>query len=137
MKTQNGFTLMELLVVVIIIAIASAVAIPSIKNGLASMEFKKGKQDLALLFKRALVLSRFDGNAKIIKFNEETGMLELGKKNLKPFNGKYELKEMKKNGVTKETIAIVPYQFFTVSLVFEDFTIDIDMYSGAVNEKHQ
>ncbi len=137
MKKQNGFTLMELLVVVIIIAVASAVAIPSIKSGLASMEFKKGKQDLALLFKRALVLSRFDGNAKIIKFNKENGILEFGKKKLKPFSGKYELKEMRKNGIEKETIAIVPYQFFVVSLVFEDFTIDINMYSGAVNEKYE
>jgi len=134
---NKGFTLIELLIVIIIIGISVAIAIPSIRSGLASMEFNKGKQDLVLLFKRALILSRFDGKAKIIKFDKESGSLVFGKKQLKPFLGKEELKEMTKNGMEVESLAVVPFQFYTVGLVFEDFTIEINMYSGKVSENYE
>ncbi len=131
---NNGFTFMELMVVMIIIAVMSALVYPSFKRGMESIKEQKKKAYLELLFKRALVQSRFDGKARVIKLNRDGNLLLNGKKLKKSVKG---IKELKMNGKKVDTLAILPASFFTVSIVFEDYTYTIDLYTGETEVKKE
>lgn len=77
---RRGFTLVELLIVIIIIAVLAAIAIPKFQDGAEKAEHAKAKADLALL-RQAVSRVHFDTN----HYPTELSALD---KSTKPAKGK-------------------------------------------------
>ncbi|WP_201327277.1 type IV pilin protein [Thermotomaculum hydrothermale] len=129
---NKGFTLMELMVVLIIIAIMSAVVYPYFKKGMESIKSQREKAYLELFFKRALILSRFDRRAKIVSLGNNGSLLLDGKKPKKSIDG---VKELKMNGKKVKSIAILPASFYTITIVFDKYNYSFDLYTGEIELK--
>ncbi len=125
---NKGFTLMELIVVMIIIAVMGAIVYPSLKKGMRSIRENKYKAKLEVLFKRALITSRFDGKAKVLKIDPDTGKIIEGKKSFEFFGAK--ALKFEKNGKETDTLVILPFSFYKASVIFEGITFSIDLYTG-------
>ena len=125
---NSGFTLMELIVVMIIIAVMGVIVYPSLKKGMRSIRENKDKARLEVLFKRALITSRFDGKAKVLKIEKNTGKIKQGDKTFEFFGEKALRFEM--NGKETDTLVILPFSFYKASVVFEGTTFSIDLYTG-------
>ncbi len=131
---NKGFTLMELMVVMIIIAVMGAIVYPSFKRGMESIKRQKQEAALELLFKRALVYSRFDSKARIISLDENGNLLLNGKKLKKNIKG---IKELRVDDKKVNSIAVLPASFFTVQVVFDRYLYSIDLYSGETEVKEE
>jgi len=127
---------MELLVVVLIIAVMGAIAYPAIRNGIESMRFQRERQEVVLLFKRALVQARLDGKARTIRIDPETGELTCGDRSLLPFHGEQPMETLLVNGIEAEEVTITPYRLFETGVQFRDLTLTIDLFDGKVAETH-
>ncbi len=131
---NKGFTFMELMVVMIIIAVMSALVYPSFKKGMESIKEQKERAYIEILFKRALVQSRFDGKARVFSLNESGNLLLNGKRIKKKIG---EIKEIKVDDKKVKSFAVLPASFFTISVVFKNFTYQIDLYSGKTEVKKE
>ncbi len=131
---NKGFTFMELMVVMIIIAVMSALVYPSFKKGMESIKEQKERAYIELLLKRALVQSRFDGKARVFSLDESGNLLLNGRKIKKKIG---EIKELRIDNRKVKSLAILPVSFFTISVVFTDFTYKIDLYSGKTEVKKE
>ncbi len=132
-NSSNGFTFMELMVVMIIIAVMSVIVYPSFKRGMESIKEQKQRANLELVFKRALVMSRFDGKARIFSLREKNGELLLDGKSLKKkVKG---IEEIDIDGRKVKSFAVLPDSFYTVSLKFRDYVFAVDLYTGETERK--
>ncbi len=131
---NKGFTFMELMVVLIIIAIMSALVYPSFKKGMESIKEQREKVYLELLFKRALVQSRFDSKARIISLDNAGNLLLNGEKLKKQISG---IKGLLVNEKKVKSIAILPSSFFSVGIVFDNYIYLLDLYSGKMELKEK
>ena len=131
---NKGFTFVELMVVMVIVAVMSALVYPSFKKGMESIKEQKERAYIEILLKRALVQSRFDGRARVFSLNEGGSLLLNGKKIKKNIG---EIKELRVDNRKVKSFAVLPASFFTVSVVFKDFTYQIDLYSGKVEVKKE
>ncbi len=125
---------MELMVVLIIIAIMSALVYPSFKKGMESIKEQREKVYLELLFKRALVQSRFDSKARIISLDNAGNLLLNGEKLKKQISG---IKGLLVNEKKVKSIAILPSSFFSVGIVFDNYIYLLDLYSGKMELKEK
>ena len=131
---NKGFTFVELMVVMVIVAVMSALVYPSFKKGMESIKEQKERAYIEILLKRALVQSRFDGRARVFSLNEGGSLLLNGKKIKKNIG---EIKELRVDNRKVKSFAVLPASFFTVSVVFKDFTYQIDLYSGKTEVKKE
>lgn len=122
---------------VVIIGIMGAIAYPSIRAGLASVRYQQDKQALALFFKRAMILSRLDGEARRIELDTDTGELVSDGKRLKPFHGEIPVQTLLKNGEEVEAVTISPHGFFITGVRLEDRSLTVDLYTGKVEESYE
>ncbi len=131
---NKGFTLIELIVVLAIIALMSLIVYPSFKRGMESIKEQKEKVYLEMLFKRALINSRFNGKATIVSVNDNGALLIDGKQPEKQVSG---IRRLEIDGKKVKSIAIVPVSFFTAGIVFADKEFSIDLYTGETEVKRK
>ncbi len=129
---NKGFTFIELMVVMIIIAVMSAIVYPSFKKGLNSINEQRKKSLIELLLKRAMVQSRFDGKARVFILKDDGTLTLNGKKIKKGLKG---VRGFLLNGEKKKEIAILPASFCTIGVVFDRYTYFVDLYTGEVEKK--
>jgi len=132
-NSNNGFTLMELVVVMVIIAVMSVIVYPSFKRGMESIKEQKQRAYLELVFKRALIMSRFDGKARIFSLDEKNGELLLDGKSLKKKVKGIENIEI--DGKKVKSFAVLPASFFTINLGFKDYVFAVNLYTGETERK--
>ena len=70
---RRGFTLVELMVVVIIIAIVSALAIPVIGKQLRERRIHQGAQEIAIAYRNGRSLAMARGAAVLVRFDPPNG----------------------------------------------------------------
>jgi prepilin-type N-terminal cleavage/methylation domain-containing protein len=76
---REGFTLMELMVVIAVIAITAALAGPSVHQALAERRHMEAGADLVLLARRARAEAAAQGRAYMIRFEDTVGSFTLYK----------------------------------------------------------
>ena len=76
-KSDRGFTLVEIIVVVAIIAAASAIAMPSMKRGLSGMRLETKGRDLAMLCRAARTLAIAEQHVYRIAVERDKGSIAL------------------------------------------------------------
>lgn len=74
---RRGFTLLELMVVVIIITIVSSIAIPSVVNRMRTNRTRQAAEDLAMTFRQARIRAMGRNSAVLIRYDDAAGSLEL------------------------------------------------------------
>lgn len=84
-RVCDGFTLTELMVVIAIVAIAAAVAVPSIQAGVQERRTSQAALDFVRLARRARLQAMGSGRAWLLRYDLEGSPFELGR--LRLFRG--------------------------------------------------
>jgi len=75
--TARGFTLVELMVVVLIITILAVIAIPGISRQLANREARKTADAIGLLYRKARLRAMARGSAVLVRYTKSTASYEV------------------------------------------------------------
>ena len=65
---QRGYTLMELMVVLALIAVAAALVVPSIGHAFANLQLRMAASSMAEIFKQARVHAVYEGRSVVVLF---------------------------------------------------------------------
>ncbi len=76
-SSRRGFTLLELMVVVLIITIVSSIAIPGVVQRMKTNRTREAAEDLAMVFRQARIRAMGRNSAVLVRYNDAAGTVEL------------------------------------------------------------
>jgi len=68
---QRGYTLMEMMVVLALIAVAAALVVPSIANGYGNFQLRLAASSISTAFKQARMHAVYEARSYVVVFGEE------------------------------------------------------------------
>lgn len=134
-ESAIGFTLLELLVVLVLVGALSAVAFPSIGRGMATLKVKTSSREIAATLRLARSLAIKEQKVYWVGFNQDKNEIELASDDLQ-FQKSFTLPE----GVSIKKVSVIgdpgnrtpenPYYFFSPNGLTEAFEVLIENNRG-------
>ena len=134
---SSGFTLLELLVVLVLIGALSAVAFPSIGRGMAALKLKASSREIVATLRLARSLATKEQKVYWVGFNRDKNEIELASDDLQ-FQKSFALPE----GVSIKKVSLLgdpgnktrenSYYFFSPNGMTEAFEVLIENNRGRV-----